>query len=348
MSESLRDQLAEAYDKHETPAEPAVETVVETVEQAATAEKSARTLAAEKRSREEGKFAKEPKEKPEPDPVVLKPRPSSWKKDFDPHWGKLDPTLQDYLHQRESEYAKGVSTYKAEAERAKAIFDALAPHQALMQQNNVRPEQLVQNMMMRHQALTDPQQKMRAWLQLANDYGVPVQQWLAHMQRPQVGAEGQPVPQPQADPRYNALAQQMSAINNQLNTWRTEQARSQQEGIGREIEGFAKDGKHPHFETMRGTMADLLEKGVAATLEDAYSIALRMPQHDDIRTAMEDEARRAAQAAAAREASERAAAARRRNVIPRSASPGNAVDEPDRKGLRDTIASAMESHAGRV
>ena len=29
--------------------------------------------------------------------VETKPRPSSWKKDYEEHWGKLDPTLQDYI-----------------------------------------------------------------------------------------------------------------------------------------------------------------------------------------------------------------------------------------------------------
>ena len=62
-----------------------------------------------------GKFAKTTtdEEIAPVEPIVeTKPRPSSWKKDYEEHWGQLDPALQDYIGQREADYAKGVSTYK--------------------------------------------------------------------------------------------------------------------------------------------------------------------------------------------------------------------------------------------
>jgi len=51
---------------------------------------------------EAGKFVQkqaEPEVTPEitPEVVQTKPRPTSWKKDYDEHWTKLDPTLQDYI-----------------------------------------------------------------------------------------------------------------------------------------------------------------------------------------------------------------------------------------------------------
>ena len=56
-------------------------------------------------------------------------RPSTWKKEYVNIWDKLEKGEQinkddfvkfaEYANQRESEYKKGVSTYKAEADRAK-------------------------------------------------------------------------------------------------------------------------------------------------------------------------------------------------------------------------------------
>src|SRR3990167_10909003 len=72
-----------------------------------------------------------------PVPAVAKvPRPSSWKKDYWEHWDKLDPSVAAYINQRESEYAKGVSTYKQEWDSAKPLLDAVAPFLPTLQAHN--------------------------------------------------------------------------------------------------------------------------------------------------------------------------------------------------------------------
>ena len=62
-------------------------------------------------------------------PTKAMPRPSTWKKEYLPIWDKLTTgqqltndeaiKLAEYSNQRESEYKKGVSAYKAEADYAK-------------------------------------------------------------------------------------------------------------------------------------------------------------------------------------------------------------------------------------
>ena len=64
-------------------------------------------------------------------------RPSTWKKEYVQIWDKMEKGEQiskedftkfaEYANQRESEYKKGVSTYKAEADRAKSYENAIAP-----------------------------------------------------------------------------------------------------------------------------------------------------------------------------------------------------------------------------
>jgi hypothetical protein len=71
--------------------------------------------------------------------INTKPRPSSWKKDYEEHWGKLDPTLQDYIQQREADYAKGVSTYKNQWDMAQPLVHAIEPFMPLLQEHSIEP-----------------------------------------------------------------------------------------------------------------------------------------------------------------------------------------------------------------
>ena len=78
--------------------------------------------------------AEQPEEQPEISDI---PKPTTWKKDLLPLWDKIakGETLTkeeskkhlEYLNQRENEFKKGVSVYKAEAERAKALEEAINP-----------------------------------------------------------------------------------------------------------------------------------------------------------------------------------------------------------------------------
>ena len=76
-------------------------------------------------------------------------RPSTWKKEYVQIWDKMEAGEQiskedftkfaEYANQRESEYKKGVSTYKAEADRARAYEDAIAPFADNLQKKNINP-----------------------------------------------------------------------------------------------------------------------------------------------------------------------------------------------------------------
>ena len=69
--------------------------------------------------------------------MLFRSRPTTWKKEYLPIWDKLTAgeqltpeeslKLAEYSNQRESEYKKGVSTYKQEADNAKSLVEAIAP-----------------------------------------------------------------------------------------------------------------------------------------------------------------------------------------------------------------------------
>lgn len=233
---------------------------------------------------ESGKFAAEKveikpevtqEEKPEvtqeEKPALM--RPTTWKKEYLPIWDKLSKgeqlsldesaKLAAYSNQRENEYKTGVSTYKAEAQQAKMLQDAIAPFVPDLQAQNIPPGQFIQNLGNAHMMLTKgtPQQKIALFSKLAQDYGIPLNQ-VAQAQ--QGGQPNQEIMQ---------LMQELQAIKSQVSgvTGWKDQLENQQ--VQQQLSEYSDASKYPYFEMVRGNMAQLLESGKAQTLKEAYEIA---------------------------------------------------------------------------
>ena len=92
-------------------------------------------------------------------------RPSTWKKEYVSIWDKMEKGEQinkddfvkfaEYANQRESEYKKGVSTYKAEADRAKSYENAIAPYADNLQKRGIQPTQYIENLVRAEQMLSN-------------------------------------------------------------------------------------------------------------------------------------------------------------------------------------------------
>lgn len=317
---TLRDQLESAIEQHEAP---------ETTPQAET------------RPRDEvGRFA--PKETPEPKPdqaasappeaaaaPVVKPRPSSWKSEYEERWSKLDPTLQDYIAKREADYAKGVSTYKQNWDQAAPIYEAIQPFMPTLQQNNIDPKTWITSLGNAHQilALGSPQEKAQMFVKLATDYGVPLQSLVGQ----------------QADPQFSTLAQELNQLKNQWTQFHSSQQQQEQQLVQMEIQRFATD--KPHFEAVRETMSGLLQSGVADSLQSAYDKAIRL--HDDIWQQQQAEAQQAKAKAEAEAQQQRVNQAKAKAVSPRSSSPTGMMSSGNgKKGLRETLSEQLEQAMG--
>lgn len=282
-----------------------------------------------------------------PAPEVLAPqvqplaRPSSWKKDYEPHWAKLERPLQEYINQREGEYAKGVSTYKQEWDNAKPLIDAVAPFLPDLQRHGIQPSQWISQLGTAHQRLSlgSGQEKLQMFAKLAQDYGVPLQAlYDANFAQQYVA---QSIHQQQQRPAQQPVDVE-KLVDQKLNEIRT------QDSIKQFIE--AKDGSghplYPHFEAVRTQMGQLLDAGIAQDLKDAYTKALRM--NDELFQA-EQEAKRKADDTARQEATRKAtAAAKAAAVSVKSATPATPGANA-KKGLRATLEEAYDQHAsGRV
>ena len=307
-SPSLRDQL-----------ESAVESVVETPEVVETEVK------ADKPRDESGKF-KSTKEVTEEAPEVevqeevvaeakpAKPRPSSWKKDYEESWGKLDPTLQDYITQREADFAKGVSTYKNQWEQAQPILNTMEKFAPILQQNGVDPAQWINS-------LGTPDQKMQLCALIANDYGIDLNGLTG----------GQSV-----SPQFSMIAQELSQIKNQWQQFQSQQEQQEQAQLKSEIDSFSKD--KPYFDDVRETMAGLLQNNMASDLNTAYDKAIRL--HDDIWQKIQSEQVKSSQT----EQKSKIAAVKAKAISPKSSSPTANVSLGGKgNNLRDQLASIVDT-----
>ena len=275
-----------------------------------------------------------------PAPKPRPARPSSWKKEMWGHWDQIPVDLAEYLNTRESQFASGVSTYKAEAEAARPLQEAMAPFMTILQQYQIDPATWIRNLGGAHQRLVmgSPHEKLNLFAKLANDYGIPLaalydqsaqQQYLAQPHQPQ--------PQPQGDTLTRAEA--MKLFSEQFQTV----------NIKQDIDRFKADQKHKHFDAVQGTMAGLLQANPpipgVVDLDSAYTYALALPAHADLTAAdQEQERQQQATAVAAQEAS-RVATAKGKVISPKSATPSSpGGDGP--KGLRSTLVAAVDQHTG--
>jgi len=276
---------------------------------------------------------------------VLK-RPTTWKKEYLPIWDKLNngqqltseegKKLAEYTGMiRETEFKRGLSTYKAEADRAKELENAIAPFQAEFQQQGISPAAWINNLGRAHMILSKApyDQKVQLFHRLANDYGI------------QLNQDGNTVPQ--VDAYTQQLMNQLNQVNQEVSTIKGRFQQEEQVRLSNEIERVRSDvEKFPHFDVVREEMAQLLELGKAPDLETAYKKAVRM--NDDVWALEQDRLLKDAkqQAIKAQQVQKAKAAA----VSPKSVTPSGKVAEPgDKKDRRSLLADQLgEAMSRRV
>ena len=284
-------------------------------------------------------------EQPEEQPEVSDiPKPTTWKKDLLPLWDKIakGETLTkeeskkhlESLNQRENEFKKGVSVYKAEAERAKALEEAITPFVPELQAQGIHPAAWINNLGRAHMILTKApyDQKVQMFHRLAQDYGVNLNQ----INEPQ-----QPV-----DAYTQQLMQQLYQVNQEVSTIKGRFEQEEQARLNNEIERVRSDRERfPHFDMVREEMAQLLELGKAQDLETAYAKAVRM----------NDEAFRLEQekllSNATKQASkaQQVARAKATAVSPKSVTPNGTQAKVEAKDRRSLLMAQMtEAESGRL
>ena len=278
---------------------------------------------------EAGKFAKAEKAEPEPEPPVWKRPPASWKKDFHEDWNQAPDRLKEYAWQREEQMRRGVEPLLTKAQFADQMQTAIEPYMQTIRGMGLEPVDAIKALMNADHVLrtSAPDQKLAYFHQLAQQYGIN----LAGQQAPQV------------DPTIFALQNELNNVRGEVMTWKQQQEAAQNQTLLGEINNFA--SKAEHFEDARPTMIQLLQSGMAESLEDAYDKAIRLNPELFETVQQAQQAKIAARQSA--EMNRAAKAARAAAVSVRSSTPGTNT-APKAQDRRSLLAEAFDSMADRL
>ena len=282
-----------------------------------------------------GRFAPKAEEPPqEAEPPVWRRPPASWRKDFHDVWQKADPKMQEYAWQREEQMRAGVEPLLAKAQFADTMQEAIEPYLPTIQGMGLTPEKAVSALMQADYTLrTAPaQQKMQLFAQLAQSYGINLGA---------MGANPQATPQNSVDPLVWQLQNELNNVRGEVMGWKQQQEMQQNQQLLGEINQFSL--KADHFEEVRPTMIQLLQSGMAETLEQAYDKAIRLNPDLFEQVSKAQQAEQAAKQA--KEYNRAAKAARAAAVSVRSATPSanTAPKAANRRALLEEAFSETET-----
>jgi hypothetical protein len=345
--ESRRDMLEAALEQSEEGTlEAPVEQEIEVNDDPIEAENDSE----EKNRDEQGRFtAKNESDSSTQEEIIEEEvkRPTTWKKEYRDVWDKMQEgqpldkqefaKFAEYANQREAEYKRGVSAYKAEADNARQLTEALGPFIPELQAQNIHPVAWINNLGRAHMTLTKAPyaEKVQMFHRLAQDYGI------------QLNQDGISMPEQQyVDPYQQQLMQQLQATQQQVQ--QLSQIRDQEENarLNNEINRVSSDKERfPHFEMVREDMAQLLERGLAQNLETAYSKAVRI--NDEAYKLETDRLLKTTGTQASK--AQQVARAKATAISPRSSTPSGQVSKTDAKDRRSLLmASLADAEGGRV
>src|SRR5450830_1546119 len=263
----------------------------------------------------QGKFAKpaEPNPDAAPDavpadvPVVeAKPAPNTWKKEAAEKWATVDPVVRAEIERREQDFHKGVAQYMQ-----------------TIQQIGMTPDQAIGGLMaldhkIRHGS---PEQKVAVFAQLMHEAGVDISQ-VANAQQ-------------NTDPRVYAAEQEAQQLRAQFQNYQQTAQQQAESALNSEIEAFAADPSHSHFDAVKGHMSALLQAGQAQSLADAYEQAIYANPTTRAAVLQQQEAAKREEAAKKAQAAKAAASinVQRRPAMP-TAQPIGSMDDTIRETLR--------------
>jgi len=282
-----------------------------------------------------GRFAPKAEESlQEAEPPVWRRPPASWRKDFHDVWQKADPKMQEYAWQREEQMRAGVEPLLAKAQFADTMQEAIEPYLPTIQGMGLTPEKAVSALMQADYTLrtAPPQQKMQLFAQLAQSYGINLGA---------MGANPQAAPQNSVDPLVWQLQNELNNVRGEVMGWKQQQEMQQNQQLLGEINQFSL--KADHFEEARPTMIQLLQSGMAETLDEAYDKAIRLNPDLFEQVSKAQQAEQAAKQA--KEYNRAAKAARAAAVSVRSATPSanTAPKAANRRALLEEAFSETET-----
>lgn len=260
--------------------------------------------------------------------------PNGWTAEAKAKWHELSPEVQAAVAQREKDIAK--FTGKTDEERAfgRDMQRAINPYLPVIRAAGANPVEAVSALLNTAYILRagTPQQKQQAIMQVCREYGVD----LSNAQQPEA-----------VHPHIAQLQHEIAGLKQQLASGQQQSTQQTQAEIQSELEAFAADPTHSHFQEVKAHMAALLGNGLAKDLQDAYEQACHA--RPDIRATLLAQTR--AQEEQKRRSEEKARAeAARAKAISITGGPGNtaAKSAPADRDLRDELTANYRASTGAV
>lgn len=255
----------------EPEVEAAPEVEVEPIEAEAEAPEAEVEVEAESQEEEPAAAPQEPAYRPK------------WKKAALAELDKLPAEVQQAFiaedKRREENFHKGIEQYRTGHSAAKEWDEVITPYRATIDQFQVKPQEAVKQLLATDHVLRygQPQQKIGTLLQVMQGYGINPAEFAALITQHAGGEQSQAM-----DPQYQALNNRLSqfeqaqmAQQRQAEQARMQAEREQQTTIQSQIEAFASDPDHEHFELLKPMMGGILQSGQAKDLKEAYDMALK-------------------------------------------------------------------------
>jgi hypothetical protein len=366
MSDDLRSTLESAVEEHSEPvavpstpepveAAPAPDESPVRAEVAAPAEEGVERGSPDKpKSIEEVVDAtladKKPDSKAPADPRIDR-APQSWKGESKKVWGELPLQVRQEVVRRERETTRVMQEAAQARQQVSGMQEVFAPHMDRI--NSVYggdARQAITNLLAVERRLFNDTPVAKAQL-IAN----MVKQFNVDIMALDAALAGQPAPEAvqQQSAIERILEQRLAPLQQfvQSQQQREQMARQQTEQQAQHtIESMAVDPQFPYFDDVRQDMADIIEmgakRGVAISLEQAYSRAVRMNDDTYQAASVRDSSQAATQAALqAHQAAQRAKGAAV-SVSGNPSAPGTNVGNP--LDLRGTILSALGETGSRL
>ena len=188
--------------------------------------------------------------------------PRTWRPEAAAHWNELPPQVQAEIQKREQDIFNGLNQYKQFANIGQRALQAVKDVLPVLQQQGQDPYAFMRDMCEVHRLLSagTPEQKARAFTALALHYGVATDQ------------NGATSPLPD---QMEMMRQQIANLTNFQARSMQQQQFAQKQYCSQQIEAMAADKENaPYFDEAVPMMTELISKGLAKDLKEAYNNAI--------------------------------------------------------------------------
>lgn len=261
--------------------------------------------------------------------------PTSWKAEDKEKFKSLPRDVQETIKAREDEVHKGFTKLDEERNLGKQIKEVVTPYMAIIQAEGGTPVTAVRDLLNTAYLLrTAPaHQKTELVKQICQTYGVDMSAISAQSHQAQA----------YQDPTISQLQQELAQVKQFANPeflQKQLQEKMENDRVMAEVEAFASNPEHIHYQQVKPIMAGLLSNGAAKDMKEAYDMACHADPH--IRSTIE------AQKAANIEAQKKTElAAKKKAAVSVSGSSGTFTPNSkatNSNSIEDDIRAAMEAH----